>query len=101
MRSVLGQCRWWQSTYMSVIAITENRRIGAPNTNRTCDLPLRRGLLYPLSYRGDRGILLDRRDSPRDARECSLSSAPEQCAGLLLQQPLLELALKPQTALRE
>ena len=28
--------------------------IGAPNTNRTCDLPLRRGLLYPLSYRGGR-----------------------------------------------
>lgn len=27
---------------------------GAPNTNRTCDLPLRRGLLYPLSYRGVR-----------------------------------------------
>ena len=27
-------------------------RTGAPNTNRTCDLPLRRGLLYPLSYRG-------------------------------------------------
>lgn len=27
----------------------------APNTNRTCDLPLRRGLLYPLSYRGVRG----------------------------------------------
>ena len=26
--------------------------LGAPNTNRTCDLPLRRGLLYPLSYRG-------------------------------------------------
>ena len=25
---------------------------GAPDTNRTCDLPLRRGLLYPLSYRG-------------------------------------------------
>ena len=25
---------------------------GAPKTNRTCDLPLRRGLLYPLSYRG-------------------------------------------------
>ncbi len=30
---------------------------GAPNTNRTCDLPLRRGLLYPLSYRGDARIL--------------------------------------------
>src|SRR5579862_3933185 len=31
---------------------------GAPNTNRTCDLPLRRGLLYPLSYRGAaRGII--------------------------------------------
>ena len=27
---------------------------GAPDTNRTCDLPLRRGLLYPLSYRGVR-----------------------------------------------
>src|SRR5258706_1126414 len=30
-------------------------RDGAPNTNRTCDLPLRRGLLYPLSYRGAAG----------------------------------------------
>src|SRR5258706_10619957 len=29
-------------------------RDGAPDTNRTCDLPLRRGLLYPLSYRGAR-----------------------------------------------
>ena len=28
--------------------------LGAPDTNRTCDLPLRRGLLYPLSYRGAR-----------------------------------------------
>src|SRR6185369_7835426 len=27
---------------------------GAPETNRTSDLPLRRGLLYPLSYRGVR-----------------------------------------------
>src|SRR3990172_12348144 len=25
---------------------------GALDTNRTCDLPLRRGLLYPLSYEG-------------------------------------------------
>ena len=31
--------------------------IGALNTNRTCDLPLRRGLLYPLSYQGVDGIL--------------------------------------------
>ncbi len=31
---------------------TCGRRIGAPKTNRTSDLPLRRGLLYPLSYRG-------------------------------------------------
>ena len=30
---------------------------GALNTNRTCDLPLRRGLLYPLSYQGDGRIL--------------------------------------------
>jgi hypothetical protein len=28
--------------------------VGTPDTNRTCDLPLRRGLLYPLSYRGVR-----------------------------------------------
>jgi hypothetical protein len=31
--------------------------IGALNTNRTCDLPLRRGLLYPLSYQGANRIL--------------------------------------------
>ena len=29
---------------------------GAPDTNRTCDPPLRRGMLYPLSYGG---ILID------------------------------------------
>src|SRR6185295_13817335 len=33
--------------------------LGAPNTNRTCDLPLRRGLLYPLSYRGVARILTE------------------------------------------
>ena len=27
-------------------------KAGTPETNRTSDLPLRRGLLYPLSYRG-------------------------------------------------
>jgi hypothetical protein len=32
-------------------------RDGAPKTNRTSDLPLRRGLLYPLSYRGVNVIL--------------------------------------------
>jgi hypothetical protein len=31
--------------------------IGAPETNRTSDLPLRRGLLYPLSYWGEAAIL--------------------------------------------
>ena len=31
--------------------------LGAPKTNRTSDLPLRRGLLYPLSYRGGTRIL--------------------------------------------
>ncbi|CAH1089446.1 hypothetical protein NTG1052_700009 [Candidatus Nitrotoga sp. 1052] len=30
--------------------------IGAPKTNRTSDLPLRRGSLYPLSYRGARAF---------------------------------------------
>jgi hypothetical protein len=39
------------------VAQTSSWRHGAPNTNRTCDLPLRRGLLYPLSYRGDERIL--------------------------------------------
>jgi arsenate reductase (glutaredoxin) len=44
---------------------------GAPNTNRTCDLPLRRGLLYPLSYRGaaaklsHAGVIIE---PPNDAR---------------------------------
>ena len=33
------------------------RKGGAPKTNRTSDLPLRRGLLYPLSYRGTRLVL--------------------------------------------
>jgi hypothetical protein len=28
------------------------RRYGAPDTNRTCDLSLRRTVLYPLSYGG-------------------------------------------------
>ena len=31
---------------------TGDRRAGTLDTNRTCDLPLRRGLLYPLSYEG-------------------------------------------------
>src|ERR1700691_2373737 len=30
---------------------------GAPNTDRTCELFLGRGSLYPLSHRGDGGIL--------------------------------------------
>src|SRR5258706_13409788 len=34
--------------------------IGAPETNRTSDLPLRRGLLYPLSYRGAGPIVRER-----------------------------------------
>src|SRR5690606_13739516 len=33
---------------------------GAPGTNRTCDPPLRRGMLYPLSYGGECGIVLNR-----------------------------------------
>ncbi len=32
--------------------IEQIQTVGAPKTNRTSDLPLRRGLLYPLSYRG-------------------------------------------------
>ena len=42
---------------------------GAPNTNRTCDLPLRRGLLYPLSYRGASAKLY------RSALHCAVNCA--------------------------
>ena len=43
------------------MAQTGEFQSGAPKTNRTSDLPLRRGLLYPLSYRGaDHGILPER-----------------------------------------
>lgn len=42
--------------FIPVILIKKCRSLaaffGAPDTNRTCDLSLRRGLLYPLSYRG-------------------------------------------------
>ena len=34
------------------MALQKSIASGTPDTNRTCDLPLRRGLLYPLSYRG-------------------------------------------------
>ena len=43
---------------------------GAPKTNRTSDLPLRRGLLYPLSYRGVPAILTRGRD-PADMTRTS------------------------------
>ena len=36
--------------YQCRAKITRN---GALDTNRTCDPPLRRGMLYPLSYEGD------------------------------------------------
>ena len=41
------------SSMLWSVAGVEN---GTPETNRTSDLPLRRGLLYPLSYRGQRGL---------------------------------------------
>ena len=44
-----------------IVNVSESRVFigfsGAPKTNRTSDLPLRRGLLYPLSYRGVARIL--------------------------------------------
>ena len=36
----------------------QNQRGGAPDTNRTCDPPLRRGMLYPLSYGGLKTLAL-------------------------------------------
>ena len=45
-------CLWveWRSGGEKIVI--EFTISGAPETNRTSDLPLRRGLLYPLSYRG-------------------------------------------------
>ena len=59
------------------VHVADRVRIGTPETNRTSDLPLRRGLLYPLSYRGaERTILPDRiRESVRIARAGAQSPA--------------------------
>ena len=38
---------------------SQQARHGASGTNRTCDPPLRRGMLYPLSYGGEAAILPD------------------------------------------
>ena len=45
---------------LSLSFLFDAPEFGAPNTNRTCDLPLRRRLLYPLSYRGVAGILAEK-----------------------------------------
>ena len=50
------------------IACGSGRGSGAPKTNRTSDLPLRRGLLYPLSYRGVDGRIVQ--DAARRAVRC-------------------------------
>ncbi len=47
-----------KGTDLSKHGATDLGKGGAPNTNRTCDLPLRRGLLYPLSYRGAAGEII-------------------------------------------
>jgi hypothetical protein len=47
----------------------DNNLDGAPETNRTSDLPLRRGLLYPLSYRGQSGIVTANAGRPEAARD--------------------------------
>lgn len=39
------------------LEVVASRPSGAPDTNRTCDLSLRRRLLYPLSYGGGAGSL--------------------------------------------
>ena len=51
---------------------------GAPDTNRTCDLPLRRGLLYPLSYRGASGNSTLSKFAFRFCAALSLASAAAQ-----------------------
>jgi hypothetical protein len=40
-----------------VLSSSLHLEFGAPGTNRTCDLTLRRGALYPLSYEGS-GVIL-------------------------------------------
>ena len=53
---------------------------GAPKTNRTSDLPLRRGLLYPLSYRGVHRYAVPTprfyRDLGSSSRHARLAAAP-------------------------
>ncbi len=69
---------------------------GAPGTNRTCDPPLRRGMLYPLSYGGVRPHSTEAH--PRDARaargrpsrtrhELSPSGAPSRVSWPPRRQP--------------
>lgn len=52
---------------------------GAPNTNRTCDLPLRRGLLYPLSYRGVRGDSTEVGDSASGLKRLDAEARRRDC----------------------
>src|SRR6267142_7274396 len=56
----------------------DGRLRGTPDTNRTCDLPLRRGLLYPLSYRGAAArilLTLGRVDDDRHAAAARIGAA--------------------------
>src|SRR5574340_514068 len=61
---------------------------GAPKTNRTSDLPLRRGLLYPLSYRGVARIVAIRRSLTNTA-----NSAPAAALSCLPGGHMLKLIL--------
>ena len=57
-RGHLMEIKAWLSGLRQYVELS-----GAPKTNRTSDLPLRRGLLYPLSYRGV-GLMIERIVAP-------------------------------------
>ena len=47
-----GRAEWVRGLRQLRRSTLAGKLIGAPDTNRTCDPPLRRGMLYPLSYGG-------------------------------------------------
>ena len=52
------------------------RWVRAPGRSRTCDLPLRRRLLYPLSYRGGSAGEVAGKVDPQNPHDRVLLTAP-------------------------
>ena|SRR5688572_15864063 len=54
-----GAC-YARPTCRFILASAAEEAVGTPGRNRTCDPALRRGVLYPLSYRGEGEIVPER-----------------------------------------